>query len=104
MNTYDIEITEPAEKDLYEIGAYISKELLEPETAKKVVSKIAKGINLLKGMPLRNTLVADERLAYKGIRKIIIDNFIVFYIVTEEKNTVTIIRILYSKRAWINLL
>jgi len=28
MNTYDIEITEPAEKDLYEIGAYIAKELL----------------------------------------------------------------------------
>lgn len=35
MSTYNIEITEPAEKDLYEIGAYLSKELLEPETAKK---------------------------------------------------------------------
>ena len=92
------------QRDLYEIGAYISKELLEPETAKRVVSKIAKGINSLKDMPFRNTLVADDRLAYKAIRKVVIDNFIVFYIVTEEKKTVTIIRILYSKRAWINLL
>lgn len=104
MSAYDIQITEPAEKDLYEIGAYISKELLEPETAKKVISKIAKGINSLGDMPLRNALVADERLAYKGIRKIIVDNYIIFYIVTEESKTVTIIRILYGKRNWINLL
>lgn len=51
MGKYTIQITEPAEEDLREIGGYISKELLEPETAKKVVSKIAKGrrdwINLL---------------------------------------------------------
>lgn len=104
MSMYDIQITEPAEKNLYEIGAYISKELLEPETAKKVISKIAKGINPLEGIPLRNALVADDRLAYKGIRKIMVDNYIVFYIVTEESKTVTIIRILYSRRDWINLL
>lgn len=104
MSTYNIQITEPAEKDLYEIGAYISKELLEPETAKKVVSKIAKGIGTLEDMPLRNALVADERLANKGIRKIMEDNYIIFYIVSEDSKTVTIIRILYSRRDWINLL
>lgn len=104
MSMYDIQITEPAEKDLYEIGAYISKELLEPETAKKVISKIAKGVNSLEDMPLRNALLADDRLAYKGIRKIMMDNYIVFYIVTEESKIVTIIRILYSRRDWINLL
>jgi len=101
---YDIQITEPAEKDLYEIGAYISKELLEPEIAKKVISEIAKGVNSLEDMLLRNALVADDRLAYKGIRKIMVDNYIVFYIVAEESKTVTIIRILYSRRDWINLL
>lgn len=104
MSTYNIEITEPAEKDIYERGAYISKELLEPATAKKVISKIAKEINSLGDMPLRNALAADERLAYKGIRKIMIDNYIVFYIVTEESKTVTILRILYGRRDWMNLL
>lgn len=104
MNTYDIQITEPAEKDLYGIGAYISKELLEPETAKKVVSKIAKGIITLEEMPLRSALLADDRLAHKGIRRILVDNYIVFYIVTEESKAVTIIRILYNRRDWINLL
>ena len=104
MSTYNIQITESAEKDIYEIGSYISKELLEPETAKKVVSEMAKGIITLEDMPLRNAIVADDRLAYKGIRKILIDNYIVFYIVTEESKTVMIIRILYNRRDWLNLL
>lgn len=104
MCTYNIQITEPAEDDLYEIGVYISKELLEPETAKKVISKIAKGINSLEDMPLRNALVADKRLAYKGIRKIILDNYIVFYIANDESKIITIIRILYNRRDWLNLL
>lgn len=104
MSTYYIQITEPAERDLYNIGTYISKELLEPETAKKVVSRIAREIGTLEDMPLRNALVNDERLANRGIRKIIIDNYIVFYIVSEENKTLTIIRILYSQRDWINLL
>ena len=103
MSMYDIQITEPAEKDLYEIGAYISKELLDTETVKRVISEIAKGVNSLEDI-LRSVLVADDRLAYKGIRKIMVDNYIVFYIVTEESKTVTIIRILYSRRDWINLL
>jgi toxin ParE1/3/4 len=64
MICYNIQITEPGEKDLYEIGACISKKLLEPETAKKVVSKIAKEI--FADMPLRNAIVIDDRLASKG--------------------------------------
>ena len=104
MNKYNIEITEPAEKDLYEIGQYIATELLEPAFAKKVVGEISEAILKLEGLPLRNTLVADERLALCGIRKIIIDNYIVFYIANEEQKTVTIVRILYGRRDWINLL
>lgn len=104
MNTYNIEITEPAERDLYEIMAYVSKELLEPNTAKKIISKIAEAIGSLEEFPLRNGLVADERLSHKGIRKIMVDNYIIFYIVTEERKTVTVVRILYSKRNWMGLL
>lgn len=104
MSKYNIEITEPAERDLFEIGNYIAKELLEPGIAAKVVNKIAENVFELEEMPLRNALVADERLAQQGIRKVVVDNFIVFYIVSEERKTVIIIRILYGKRDWMNLL
>lgn len=104
MSKYNIEITELAEKDLYEIGWYIATELMEPAIAKKVVEKIGEAIFKLEELPLRNALVTDERLALRSIRKIVVDNYIVFYIVTEEHKTVTVVRILYGRRDWINLL
>lgn len=104
MEKYYIEITEPAENDLFEIKRYISEELLEPRVAERIIDKIAEGIFELEEMALRNALVLDERLALNGIRKLSIDNYIVFYIVDEGRRTVTIIRSLYCRRDWANLL
>ena len=104
MSRYNIKITEPAENDLYQIGSYIAEELLEPKIAKEVVNKIADAILSLEDMPLRNKVVADEKLTLQGIRRIFIDNYIVFYIVFEEQKIVMVIRILFGRRDWINLL
>lgn len=104
MNRYHIDITEPAENDLREIGHYISRELLEPIIANKVVKKIGAAILTLEELPLRNSLVNDEKLSKLGVRKLLIDNYIVFYMVSEEQKAVTIIRIVYGKRDWSNLI
>lgn len=104
MSKYNIEITEPAENDLSTIGLYFAKELLDPDLAHKVVDKIGTAIMELEEMPMRNALVADEKLAIQGIRKLIIDNYLVFYTVSEVYKVVTIVRILYCRRDWINFL
>lgn len=104
MDKYDIEITEPAENDLSEIRRYIAEELFEPREAENIINRIAEAILGLEEIPLRYALVTDERLAVNGIRKLIIDNYIVFYIVTEGNRTVTIVKILYVRRDWLNLL
>lgn len=64
--------------------------------------KLAKRINTLADMPLRSALVTDNRLVHKGIRKCIVD--IVFYVVNEKDKLITVIRILYKRRSWINLI
>lgn len=46
----------------------------------------------------------DESLSYQGIRKLLIGNYVIFYIVREENRMVTILRILYGKREWLNIL
>lgn len=104
MNKYHIDITEPAENDFREIGHYISRELLEPVLANKVVEKIGDAILTLEDLPLRNSLVTDEKLSKRGIRKLLIDNYIVFYLVSEQQRTVIIISILYGRRDWLNLI
>ncbi|OEF96668.1 type II toxin-antitoxin system RelE/ParE family toxin [Desulfuribacillus alkaliarsenatis] len=104
MSRYLIGITEPAEEDLRQIGKYITKEFLSPVTAKEVINKIGNEILRLEIMPLRNAIVPDERLTLLGIRKIIVDNYLVFYIVEESSRIVTVIRILYKRRNWLSLL
>lgn len=55
-------------------------------------------------MPFRNAIVNDDKLASQGIRKFILDNYIIFYVTNEEKKIITILRILCKRRAWINIL
>ncbi|NQX68238.1 type II toxin-antitoxin system RelE/ParE family toxin [Paenibacillus alba] len=101
---YHLVITELAEADLRKIADYIANELLEPTTARKMITRIAEAIFQLEQMPFRNGLVRDERLAANGIRHILVDSYIVFYVISEKEETVTIVRILYGKRQWSSLL
>ncbi|TXK86197.1 type II toxin-antitoxin system RelE/ParE family toxin [Paenibacillus sp. N3.4] len=104
MQKYRIVITDLAEADLRDIANYIANELLEPTTARKMITRIAEATFQLEQMPFRNGLVRDERLAANGIRHILVDSYIVFYVISEKEETVTIIRILYGKRQWSSLL
>lgn len=104
MSEYYIKITATAKNDLYEIAKYISKELLESKVAKQVIYNIDNKILSLETMPLRNGLVNDGRLALQGIRKMLIDNYIVFYIVDEQQKIVLVTRILYSRRDRLDIL
>lgn len=49
-------------------------------------------------------LVKDEILKNKGYRRLIIDNYVVFYIVDETDKVVVIMRILYAPRNYQNLI
>lgn len=104
MKKFNVYLTQPAADDLKGISDYIAHELREPSVARKLVGKIKKTVMSLAEMPTRHALVADEELALQGIRKLIMNNYIVFYVVSEEEATVTVIRILYGRRNWINLL
>lgn len=104
MGTYSVHISELAESDLKEIGRYIAEELLEPTIALKLVDKVGDAALSLEEMPQRNALVADERLSTSGIRKLLVDNYFIFYVISEEKKTVIVIRILYGRRDWHALL
>lgn len=100
---YRLVITELAEADFRDIANYFANELLESETARKMIATIAEAISQLEQMPFRYGLVRDERLATKGIQHLNVDSYIVFYVISGKEGTVTIIRILYGKRNWSNL-
>ncbi|MEA4923705.1 MAG: type II toxin-antitoxin system RelE/ParE family toxin [Syntrophomonadaceae bacterium] len=101
---YDIVLTEPAHKDLIEITGDILKKHGQTSLAQKLVNQIADTIDDLEKTPFRHALVSDEKLVTNGVRTVMLDNQIVFYIASEQDKTVSIVRILDFRRNWDTLL
>ena len=93
---YRIIFTPVASEDLEAIYRYISKELHAEGAAVNLMEKIEASIMRLKVYPFSCNRVEDEFLRKKGYRKLIVENYIAFYLVDEEKQQVTIMRVLYS--------
>lgn len=103
-NKYFIKMTPKAEEDLDNIYSYITKELFAEESAKNLIDRIEKSIMRLEEFPFSCNYVADEFLRSKNYRKLIIDNYIAFYIVDEGKKYVIIMRVLYGRQKYEDLL
>lgn len=102
MDKYNIEYSKEAKQDLIDIKKYIKYNLQEPDTAKRLINKIRIEINKLKNKPKLYAIIDDDFIKKLRIRKIIVDNYIVFYRI--NNTSIQIVRILYGRRNWINLL
>lgn len=102
LNKYNIEYSKEAKQDLVDIKRYIKYNLQEPNIAKKLITKIKTEIDKLIEAPKIYSIIDDDFIKKLQIRKIIVDNYIVFYRINNK--TIQIVRILYGRINWINLL
>lgn len=102
--TYKVKLTSNALTQLKEAVGYISKVLLEPEVARRRSDRIKKEILTLDRMPLRYPLVNDEPWRAEGIRKMTVENFIVYYWVNDDTAVVWITAVVYGKRDQLSVL
>lgn len=93
---YRLNFTTKAEEDLVEIYDYISNNLFASEAAGNLMDKFENKIMRLRAFTYSCSLVLDETLKQRGYRKLIIENYIVFYLVKEQTEQVIIMRILYG--------
>ncbi len=96
--SWNVVYSAQAHQDLRNIYKYIAYELLVPETAAEQTRRIMKEIRFLDEMPMRYHLYDDEPWNSQGVRYFPVDNYLVFYLPDEIKNTVNIIRIMYGGR------
>ena len=104
MENYKALLSLRAHKDMLEIVTHITQDLQQPEAALKTVTDIAEGIASLSDMPKRFARVADRRPARKGIRKLKVGNYLVFFMIDEPNQIVHILGVLYERRDWRNIL
>ena len=98
MTDYRIIITPDAIEDLNGLKNYIADVLLSPETALKYIQAIRAEISDLAHMPARNRCVEQEPWHSRGVRKIIVKNFYVYYRIDETSDTVYILNVIYARR------
>ena len=101
---YHIEVSAPAEHDISSIIGYIRHTLKNPTAADSHLNEIEQRLIDLKTMPLKYPKVTEPYLADKKIRSFLIKNYFVFYRVNEGNRTVTIIRLLYARSNWSDIL
>ena len=100
MESYKVRIFPAAEQDLMDIVDYLNT--LSADAALRIYDKITEEIAGLSQMPERCPHPKDLALAAKGYRYLIVENYLVFYVV--EGDVVQIQRILYGRRNYLPLL
>lgn len=81
-----------------EIVQYISVELFAQEAAEKLLDKMREAIAKLSVMPERYALIEEEPWKQEGIRKVIVNNFLIYYWVDEENLKVQVVAVIYNRR------
>ena len=104
MGSYEIIMTPDAADDLAELRDYIAYSLLVPETALSYIQAIRKEIESLSVMPARYKTVDDEPWRSRGIRKIIVKNFYIYYRIDEDAQRVYILNVIYARRDQLKML
>ena len=103
-SNYKLKFTPKAEEDLDEIYGYISTKLFAETAAESLMDKIENAFMRLEVYPFSCSFVFDEPLKSRGYRKLIIDNYITFYLVNKSEKQVIIMRVLYRASDYKNVL
>ena len=95
---YEVRISKQAERQLKEIIQYISYTLQVPGTAEKMLDLLEREILSLSSFPNRIPLTQDEPWHSQGIHNMVVKNYLVYFWVDENTQTVHIIAVVYGRR------
>jgi len=101
---YIAKFTELAEYDILSTLEYITDILNAPKAAENLFYEIYDKIEIIEDNPFLFPLVKDLYLSKKGLRWIGIKNYMIFFKIIEAEKKVSIIRFLYGRRDWQNIL
>ena len=98
MKEYSVKITPYAIEQMTEIRDYIAYQLFDPDAAKNLILKIRKAISELHQLPERIRTIDEQPWGNQGVRKIIVNNFYVYFWIDEEHLEVHVTAAAYAGR------
>lgn len=95
---YNYILTELALEDLDGILQYISEDLSNKQAAQNFGRKVFETIDTIREFPKSGMFVDNEFVSDKTVRKVQIDNYLLYYNVVDSQNMLYVLRIVYAKR------
>ncbi len=103
-NKYALIIFPKAAEDIENIFKYISVDLLNPIAASNLIDKFYSKLDNVRHFPKSMPKISNRVVQNKNIRKLVVDNYVVFYNVNEKQKSIEVVRVLYGMMNWVNLL
>lgn len=97
-NDYQVLLYPKAYRDLDNIYAYISNEILEPDIARRQIDRIWDALSSLSLFPHSHQDRLIGRYSNKGYKQLLVDSYLAIYRIDEEKEEVHVVTIQYVKR------
>ncbi|MFG6378837.1 MAG: type II toxin-antitoxin system RelE/ParE family toxin [Lachnospiraceae bacterium] len=96
--TYIVKITSQAQQQIQEIIYYITYDLRAHDAALHLLNTLEDNFNSLTQFPQRIALMDEEPWHTKGIHRLPVKNFLVYFWIDESNKKVQITAVIYSKR------
>lgn len=104
MKNYCVEILPQAQKDLTELLDYIALELCAPLAALNLHKAIADTFERLGEFPLMGKELNVALPLNESYRWVRVENYMIFYTVSEERGTVYVSRVLFASSNYLSVL
>ena len=96
-DTYKIIILPEAQQDIRNIVLYIANELGSPQAALNLQQNFIDEINKLSFMPKSIKPIDEQLWGALGVRKILVKNYYIYFIVDDTAMEVKVIAAIYTK-------
>lgn len=101
---YNIIVSESAIKDLDEIIKYIIEVLLNNKAASDFIDEVERKYIEVSKYPYMFELSRDYRLRKKGYHRVVINNYVILYLINDKSKEVIISGIFYGGQNYKNYL
>lgn len=95
---YSLEYLPSAYSDMVEIARYISHELKNPMAAERLAAELIEAAEGIPAFPYANPVHMPIRPLRHEYRKLLVRSYLMFYWVDEDKQLVTVARVIYAGR------
>ena len=95
---YNYVLTESAEADADEAFGHIANEPANPGAASAFADGLEEKLEEICKTPEAGRPVRNPYLKGDGIRRVLVKNYITYYLIDEEKENIVVLRVAYSRR------